>query len=198
LPFNFTIFARQTGGTISFVAVSIDLQSNGKNRTKKKGIAMRLKLFVLAMSFTVLPALAQTPLRGTPDETFKYLSHDQIAKGLMKTWPGKAYSSVFGSDHEYFFVEFVKRLDHGNYVEHHTHWIDQTTILSGEGILTYGGTIADPEKIAPGEVWGHKQVGGKTIHLRPGDFVLIPTNTPHHFDALPGTELNYVVYKHRV
>ena len=125
-------------------------------------------------------------------------SHDQIAKGLMKPWPGKAYSSVFGSDHEYFFVEFVKRLDHGNYVEHHTHWIDQTTILSGEGILTYGGTIADPEKIAPGEVWGHKQVGGKTIHLRPGDFVLIPTNTPHHFDALPGTELNYVVYKHRV
>lgn len=159
---------------------------------------MRIRYLALALSFLVLPALGQSTLRGTPDETFKYLSHDQIAKGLMKPWPGKAYSSVFGSDHEYFFVEFVKRLDHGNYVEHHTHWIDQTTILSGEGILTYGGTIADPEKIAPGEVWGHKQVGGKTIHLRPGDFVLIPTNTPHHFDALPGTELNYVVYKHRV
>jgi len=163
---------------------------------------MRTKLFILALSFMALPALAQTTLRGTPDESFKYLSHDQIAKGLMKPWPGKAYASVFGSDHEYFFVEFVKRQDHGNYVEHHTHWIDQTTILSGEGILTIGGTIggtiADPEKIAPGEVWGHKQVGGKTIHVRPGDFVLIPTNTPHHFDALPGTELNYVVYKHRV
>ena len=126
---------------------------------------MRIKFIALATCFMILPALAQTTLRGTPDETFTYLSHDEIAKGLMKTWPGKTYSSVFGSDHEYFFVEFVKRLDHGNYVEHHTHWIDQTTILSGEGILTIGGTIADPEKIAPGEVWGHKQVGGKTFHM---------------------------------
>ena len=159
---------------------------------------MRIKLIALATCFMVLPALAQTTLRGTPDETFRYLSHDEIAKGLMKTWPGKTYSSVFGSDHEYFFVEFVKRQDHGNYVEHHTHWIDQTTILSGEGILTIGGTITDPEKIAPGEVWGHKQVGGKTFHVRPGDFIRIPPFTPHHFDAVPGRVLNYVVYKHRV
>jgi quercetin dioxygenase-like cupin family protein len=172
------------------------------NITNKKGNAMRIHLTALVLSFMILPALGQAPgqttLRGTPDDTFKYLSHDQITKGLMTPWPGKAYSSVFGSDHEYFFVEFVKRLDHGNYVENHTHWIDQTTILSGEGTLTYGGTITDPEKIGPGEVWGHKQVGGKTIHVRPGDFVLIPINTPHHFDALPGTVLNYVVYKHRV
>jgi len=41
-------------------------------------------------------------------------------------------------------------------------------------------------------------VGGKTFHVRPGDFIRIPPFTPHHFDALPGTELNYVVYKHRV
>ena len=73
---------------------------------------MRIKLIALATCFMVLPALAQTTLRGTPDETFTYLSHDEIAKGLMKTWPGKTYSSVFGSDHEYFFVEFVKRQDH--------------------------------------------------------------------------------------
>lgn len=159
---------------------------------------MRLRLFVLAMSFMILPAAGQTTLRGTPDESFKYVPREEIAKRLMTPWPHEVYASAFMDDHEYFFVEFVKRLDHGNYVEQHSHWIDQTTILSGEGILTYGGTIGDRNEIAPGEYRGHKQNGAKTIHVHAGDFVLIPTGTPHHFDAVPGTVLNYVVYKHRI
>ena len=159
---------------------------------------MRIKLIALAVSFMVIPALAQTPLRGTPTDKFKFMSRQDIAKQLTKPWPGEVYASAFMNDHEYFFVEFVKRLDHGNYIEQHSHWIDQTTILSGEAILTYGGTIADRKEIAAGEYRGHKQVGAKTIHMHPGDFVLIPPGTPHHFDAIPGTVLNYVVYKHRV
>jgi hypothetical protein len=159
---------------------------------------MRIKLLALAMSFAALPAAGQTTLRGTPDESFKYLPHQEITHGLMKTWPGEVYASVFGSDHEYFFVEFVKRLDHGNYIEQHTHWIDQTTILSGDAVLTYGGTIQDRREIAPGEYRGHQQAGAKTLILHPGDFVLIPTSMPHHFDAMKGKELHYVVYKHRV
>ena len=87
---------------------------------------MRINLLAFAMSFIILPALAQTTLRGTPDETFKYVSHEEIAKRQMTPWPGEVYASAFTSDHEYFFVEFVKRLDHGNYIEQHTHWIDQT------------------------------------------------------------------------
>ena len=35
---------------------------------KKKGNAMHIKLLAFAMSFTILPALAQATLRGTPDE----------------------------------------------------------------------------------------------------------------------------------
>lgn len=159
---------------------------------------MRIQLIALATSFMILPALAQTTLRGTPNDSFKYVSHQEIAKQLMKTWPNEVYASAFMNDHEYFFVEFVKRQDHGNYVEQHLHWIDQTTILSGEGILTIGGTIGDPKEIAAGEIRGHQQNGARTIRVHAGDFVLVPPNTPHHFDAVPGTVLNYVVYKHRV
>jgi hypothetical protein len=32
---------------------------------------MRMNLFAFAMSFMILPALGQTTLRGTPDETFR-------------------------------------------------------------------------------------------------------------------------------
>ena len=159
---------------------------------------MRIKFVALAVSFMVLPALAQPVLRGTPDDKFKYMSREQIAKQLTKPWPGEVYASAFMNDHETWFVEFVKRQDHGNYIEQHTHYIDQTTIISGEGILTYGGKIEDRKEIAPGENRGHKQSGAKTQRVKPGDFVLIEPMMPHHFDAVPGTELIYVVYKHKI
>ena len=162
---------------------------------------MRTRHIALALSLTILPVLNASwgaTLRGTTIDSFEYVSHDEMARRLMKTWPGEVYASAFMNDHEYFFVEFVKRLDHGNYVERHSHWIDQTTILSGEGTLTVGGTLDDPKEFAPTEFRGHKQSGGRVIHVHAGDFVLIPPNTPHHFDAAPGTIMNYVVYKHRV
>jgi len=163
---------------------------------------MRIKFIALAVSFMVLPALlpssAQTTLRGTQNDKFKYVTREEIAKQLTKPWPGEVYASAFMNDHEYFFVEFVKRKDHGNYIEQHTHYIDQDTVLSGEGILTYGGKIEDIKEIAPGEYRGHKQSGAKTQRVRAGDFVLIEPGMPHHFDAVPGTELVYVVYKHKV
>jgi hypothetical protein len=96
---------------------------------------MRTKFIALVLSFVAMPAMGQTTLRGTPDETFRYVSHEEITKKQMTPWPGEVYASAFTSDHEYFFVEFVKRLDHGNYIEQHTHWIDQTTILAGDAIL---------------------------------------------------------------
>ena len=159
---------------------------------------MRMTLLVLVISLMILPAAAQTTLRGTPDERFKFVAHEEIGRRLLTPWPNEAYASAFMDDHEYFFVEFVKRQDHGNYVEQHSHWIDQTTVLSGEGILTYGGTVTDRKEIAPGEFRGHKQADAKTQIVHPGDFVLIPPGMPHHFDAAPGKVLNYVVYKHRV
>jgi quercetin dioxygenase-like cupin family protein len=42
------------------------------------------------------------------------------------------------------------------------------------------------------------QTGGTVRALHPGDFVLIPAGMPHKFDAAPGRELNYVVFKARI
>ena len=82
-------------------------------------------------------------------------------------------------------------------MEQHTHSIDQITILAGEGVLTYGGTIPGAVPNAMGEYRGESQVGGKTQALHPGDFVLIPAGMPHKFDAAPGKTLYYVVSKAR-
>jgi mannose-6-phosphate isomerase-like protein (cupin superfamily) len=161
---------------------------------------MRIKLLAAAALFIALSASAQTTttLHGTPPDGFKFLSNADIAKILVTPEPNRVYSASIIIDHENYFVEFVKRLDHGNMVEQHANWVDQITILSGEGVLTYGGVLSGAEQSGPGEMRGGTQTNPTTKPLHPGDFVLIPAGQPHKFDAAPGKTLNYVVFKTRV
>lgn len=156
-----------------------------------------MRKIALALTLLAAPALAQTTVRSTPLDSFKFLPHDEINRRLETPEAGHPYSAWVINDHENYFIEFMKRLDHGNLVEQHTHSIDQITILGGEGVLTYGGTIPGAVPNAMGEYRGETQVGGKTQALHPGDFVLIPAGMPHKFDAAPGKTLYYVVSKAR-
>ena len=162
---------------------------------------MRTKLLAIALLIAV-PALSQTtsqaPLRSTPPDGFKFISHEQMTKTLMTPEAGRVYSATIINDHEYFYCEFVKRLDHGNMVEQHANWIDQITVLSGEGVLTYGGKLSGANEASPGEIRGGTQTGATVQALHPGDFVLIPAGMPHKFDAALGKEFNYVVFKSRI
>jgi quercetin dioxygenase-like cupin family protein len=65
-------------------------------------------------------------------------------------------------------------------------------------VLTYGGTLNNATEAGPGEMRANAQTGGTVRALHPGDFVLIPAGMPHKFDAAPGRELNYVVFKARI
>lgn len=156
-----------------------------------------MRFLIAAALLLATPALAQSSLRGTAPDGFKFMSQGEIDKAVSKPEPGRVYGATFANDHENYYVEFVKRLDHGNMVEQHPHWIDQITILAGEGVLTYGGTVQNANTAPTGEVRGGTQMGGKTQTLHPGDFVLIPAGLPHFFAAAPGKTLTYVVYKAR-
>jgi len=156
-----------------------------------------MRYLILAALLLAGPGAAQTPVRATPPDGFKFMTQAEIDALVSKPDPGRVYGATFANDHETYFVEFVKRLDHGNPPEQHPHWIDQITILAGEGVLTYGGTLANAETAASGEVRGGTLNGASTKKLGPGDFVLIPAGLPHKFDAAPGKTLTYVVYKAR-
>ena len=157
---------------------------------------MRLTLIAAALVLAV-PAAAQTAVRATPPDGFIFKSGAQIDALVSKPEPGRVYGATFMNDHENYYVEFVKRLDHGNSVELHPHWIDQITIIAGTGVLTYGGTVQGGTTAPNGELRGGAQVGAKTQALKPGDFVLIPAGMAHKFDAAPGKTLTYVVAKAR-
>ena len=156
-----------------------------------------MRFLIAATLFLATPALAQTAIRATAPDSYKFLSQSEIDKAASKPEPGRAYGATFMNDHENYYVEFVKRTDHGNLVEQHPHWVDQITILAGEGTLTYGGTIQNPQTAPTGEVRGGTQIGGKTQALHPGDFVLIPAGMPHAFTVPAGKTLTYSVYKAR-
>ncbi len=155
-------------------------------------------LLLTAALLAAMPAFAQTPVRSLPPDGFKFMSHEAIDKEVSIPEAGRVYGATFMNDHENYYVEFVKRLDHGNLAESHAHWVDHITILSGEGVLTHGGTLSDAGDVAPnGEVRGGTISGAKTRTLGPGDYFQIPPGMPHKLDAAPGKTLSYVVFKAR-
>ena len=156
-----------------------------------------MRLLIAAALLAATAALAQTSPKNTPPDGYIFKSAGDIDKLVSVPEAGRVYGATFMNDHENYYIEFVKRLDHGNMVEFHPHWVDQITIIAGEGVLTFGGTVKDGNIAANGEVRGGTQVGATTQALHPGDFVLIPAGSAHKFDAAPGKTLTYVVAKAR-
>ncbi|MDN5289735.1 MAG: hypothetical protein JWR38_6014 [Mucilaginibacter sp.] len=156
---------------------------------------MRMMLIASTALMLAAPAFAQ--VRATAPDAYKFVSAGEIDKLISKPEEGRVYGATFVTDHENHYIEFVKRLDHGNSAELHPHWIDQITIIAGEGVLTFGGTLTGGTVAAGGEVRGGTQAGAITQKLAPGDFVLIPAGSAHKFDAAPGKSLTYVVSKAR-
>jgi hypothetical protein len=154
-------------------------------------------LLLAAALLAVTSALAQTPVRSLPPDGFKFMSHEAIEKAVSAPEPGRVYGATFMNDHENYYVEFVKRLDHGNLAETHAHWVDHITILSGEGVLAHGGTLSDAKESGPGEVRGGTMNGATTQAVHAGDYFQIPPGMPHKIDAAPGKTLSYVVFKAR-
>jgi quercetin dioxygenase-like cupin family protein len=150
-------------------------------------------LLLAAAFLAATPALAQ--IRATPPDVFKYMSHEAIDKKVSV--PERVNGATFMKDHENYYVVFVKRLDNGNMVENHAHWTGHVTILSGEGVLTYGGALTDAKETAPGEVSGGIQSGATVQVLHAGDYFQIPPGMPHVLSAASGKSLSYVVFKVR-
>jgi quercetin dioxygenase-like cupin family protein len=151
-------------------------------------------LFAVVACVFSAAALAQIPRSATPADDFRYLSLTDTARLLDKPGPAPVVSLL--SDHEYYFSEVVSRTSDG-VVEVHNHWIDFTTVLSGEATLTYGGAVAGAKETAPGEWRGGTITGGETVTLHPGDYFEIPADTPHLMTG-PKHHFRYLVVKVRV
>ncbi len=78
-------------------------------------------------------------------------------------------------------------------VEIHTRDTDIIYVLTGTATFVTGGTMVGGRETAPEEIRGGSVEGGETRTLKAGDFVIVPSGTPHWFKAVPGPLTYYVV-----
>jgi mannose-6-phosphate isomerase-like protein (cupin superfamily) len=66
-------------------------------------------------------------------------------------------------------------------------------VLSGHATLVTGGALVAPRQIAPNELRGERIDGGSAREISPGDVVVVPSGTPHWFQAVDGPVIYFVV-----
>ncbi len=77
--------------------------------------------------------------------------------------------------------------------EIHTKDTDIIYVLTGTATFVTGGTIVGARETAAEEIRGASVEGGETRALKAGDFVIVPSGTPHWFKEVPGALTYYVV-----
>ena len=156
----------------------------------------RIATSFFAAMLLAAPALAQAPLRARLPEAFKYIPAKEVEALTDK--PGPGVKTAFPVDHEDYDVEYAQRTDKGNEPEVHTYRTHYIQVLSGESLLTYGGTVTNARESAPGQIRGDGISGGTSITVRAGDFLQIPAGMPHLFEVKSTTvKFRYVVFNAR-
>jgi mannose-6-phosphate isomerase-like protein (cupin superfamily) len=79
--------------------------------------------------------------------------------------------------------------------EYHATQADILVIESGEGTLTYGGTMVNAHTTQPNEMRSPGINGGTDKKLAAGDIVTIPAKTPHQINVQAGKEITYFTVK---
>lgn len=153
---------------------------NSKNWTR---LTLAAAIIALSALIAVPASAAQTPAGS---HGALYFSHDQVAKGFAKG----GYLYPWGNGN---FSVMTARRDKAGEVELHTRDTDVIYIVSGRATFVTGGTMMDGHQTAPGEMRGSSIQGGKAWFLSKGDVLVIPPNTPHWFQKVPGPMLYFVV-----
>lgn len=150
-----------------------------------------------ALALLTTAAIAQAPAtpHSQPAEGFKFMPSKEV--GALTDKPGSGPKTAYPVDHENYYVEYATRSDAGNEAEVHAHWTHYINVLSGEAVLTYGGTVVSARDSGPGQVRGTAITGGKTVTVHAGDFVQIPAGMPHMFNPPKGGKFHYVVFNTR-
>jgi len=79
--------------------------------------------------------------------------------------------------------------------EYHATQADILVVQSGEGTLTYGGTMVNAQTTQPNEMRAPGIAGGTDRKIATGDILTIPAKTPHQVNVQTGKEITYFVVK---
>ena len=152
-----------------------------------------------ALLFAAIIGAQTAPITASRDAVF--IAKDDFRKAVITPSSSGMTLASLGSvraGDDRINVDEIKRLDAAaeGPVSHNV-VTEVYYILEGGGIMETGGTIpgatplltngkpTNPASIGP-SMGGTKITGGTTRHVGPGDVVMIPPGTPHHFLSLDG------------
>lgn len=102
-------------------------------------------------------------------------------------------SQVLNSVGNYSFM--VAHRDGAGEAEYHATQADVFFVQTGEGTLTYGGTLVDGKTTAPNEMRAPSISGGMDKKIAAGDVVTIPAKMAHQLKVDSGKQITYFVVK---
>jgi mannose-6-phosphate isomerase-like protein (cupin superfamily) len=89
----------------------------------------------------------------------------------------------------------VAHRDGAGEAEYHATQADVFFVQSGEGTLTYGGSLVSGKTTAPNEMRAPSISGGMDKKIAAGDVVTIPAKVAHQLKVDAGKEITYFVVK---
>jgi len=140
---------------------------------------MKRIAFFAALAIGLLGA---THSATAPGITF--IDHDKVSAAFAKGMP---LIEVGG------YKIHASRREGPGAVEVHTRDTDIVYVLDGTATLVLGGEMAGGKTIAPEEIRGTSIRNGQVRTIVKGDVLVIPNNTPHWFQKVPGPMTYYVV-----
>jgi glc operon protein GlcG len=117
--------------------------------------------------------------------TATYFDKDKVAESFAKG------AVLFNGNDKY--MVHTSRREQAGVAEVHTKDADIIYIQDGSATFVTGGTVVDPQSIAPDEIRGPEITGGESRTLTKGDVIIVPAGTPHWFKEVPAPLLYYVV-----
>jgi glc operon protein GlcG len=117
--------------------------------------------------------------------TATYFDKDKVAESFAKG------AVLFNGNDKY--MVHTSRREQAGVAEVHTKDADIIYIQDGSATFVTGGTVVDPQSIAPDEIRGPEITGGESRTLTKGDVIIVPAGTPHWFKDVPAPLLYYVV-----
>jgi mannose-6-phosphate isomerase-like protein (cupin superfamily) len=128
----------------------------------------------MKMLASVIGVLGLSMLLGAADapSPVVYMDASKVAEALAKT-------GLITNNAEYM-VAGAHREKPGQ-VEVHEKTTDILFVVDGEALYVTGGKMIDGKQTRPGEWLGTGIEGGTEHHLKKGDVIVVPPNTPHWF-----------------
>src|ERR1700753_2490862 len=126
----------------------------------------------LQVGLVVLLGLGMTLRAADTPAPVVYMDATKVAEALAKT-------GLITTNSEYM-VAGAHREKPGQ-VEVHEKTTDILFVVDGEAVYVTGGKMIDGKQTRPGEWLGVSIEGGVEHHLKKGDVIVVPPNTPHWF-----------------